>query len=119
MIYLLFILSAVAILSASLFAYEEYCEWLGTKEADIREHIASVAHRFSLIIFGYLFAKYGELIQIPLLVGLYWLMTDGLMNLMKKRNFLAVSSQSGNPFEKWNLVKFSLIIIGALLTILG
>jgi hypothetical protein len=44
-------------------------------------------------------------------------MTDGIMNLMKKRNFFAVSLQSGNPFEKWNLVKFALIIIGIILII--
>ena len=115
MIYLLIIL---AILSASLFAYEETQEWLGTKWGDIREHIASVAHRFSLIVLGYAFTKYGELTQIPLLVGLYWLCTDGIMNLMKKRNFFAVSNQSGNPFEKWNLVKYALIIVGVIVLIL-
>ena len=116
MIYIIFAIT----LSSALFAYEETQEWLGTKWGDIREHVASIFHRASLLLVGYLFLYFGiELITLPFLIGYYWLMTDGLMNLMKKRNFLAVSSQSGNPFEKWNLVKFSLIIIGALLTILG
>lgn len=106
----LLLISAIA--SAFLFAYEEYQEWLGTKEADVKEHIVSVAHRFSLIAFGSLYYTYGTLTDVPLLLGIYWLCTDGFMNLMKKRKFFAVSDQSGNPFEKWNIVKFSLIIIG-------
>jgi hypothetical protein len=111
MIYLIILIC----ISASLFAYEEVQEWLGTKWGDIREHIASVFHRFSLILIGYAYAQIDMIIIVPFLVGIYWLMTDGLMNLMKGRRFFAVSEQSGNPFEKWNIVKFSLIIIGIFL----
>ena len=106
------------IISAYLFAYEEYCEWLGTKEADVKEHIISVAHRFSLIVFGYLFLQSGKLVWIPFLLGIYWLCTDGFMNKLKKRKFFAVSEDSGNPFEKWNVVKISLIILGIILIII-
>lgn len=119
MLVVLSILIIHAIINAWLFAYEEYQEWLGTKEADVKEHIISVAHRFSLISLGYVFAVYGETIQIPFMLGIYWLCTDGFMNLMKKRKFFAVSNESGNPFEKWNVVKFSLIIIGIILIVKG
>lgn len=111
------VLILMVIVSATLFAYEETQEWLGTKWGDIREHLVSVAHRFSLITLGYVFSIYGEIIQIPFLLGIYWLLCDGLMNKMKKRKFFAVSGQSGNPFEKWNKVKFSLIVIGILIII--
>lgn len=111
------ILLISAIASAFLFAYEETQEWLDTKWGDIREHIASIAHRFSLIVFGCLYYAYGTLTDVALLLGIYWLCTDGFMNLMKKRKFFAVSDQSGNPFEKWNIVKFSLIIIGIILIV--
>ena len=114
MIYIIF--AIFYILSFVLFPYEEVQEWLGTKWGDIREHVASMPHRLSLILAGY-FYPFGW-VELPLLLGIYWLMTDGLMNLMKKRNFFAVSNQSGNPFEKWNLVKFSLVIVGAVLIIL-
>ena len=113
MIYLIL----TVILSAFLFAYEEYQEWTLTIIGDIREHWASMPHRASLIAIGYLFAKYGELVWIPLLLGIYWTLTDGIMNLLKRRNFFAVSNQSGNPFEKWNLVKFALIIGGIVLIV--
>lgn len=63
---ILLLISAIA--SAFLFAYEEYQEWLGTKEADVKEHIVSVAHRFSLIVFGILYYAYGTLTDVPLLV---------------------------------------------------
>lgn len=110
------------VLSFVLFAYEEYCEWMEGWDKnelhnwDVREHIISMLHRLSLILAGY-FYPFGW-IELPLLLGVYWLMTDGLMNLMKKRNFFAVSLQSGNPFEKWNVVKFSLVIVGAVLIML-
>ena len=113
---ILLLISAIA--SAFLFAYEETQEWLGTKWGDIREHIASVVHRFSLIVFGYLFLQSGKLVWIPFLLGIYWLCTDGFMNKLKKRKFFAVSEDSGNPFEKWNKVKFSLIILGIILIII-
>ena len=114
--YILILLAVTT--SAFLFAYEEYSEWLGTKEADVREHIISIAHRFSLIVIGYLFPQVGNMVLIPFLLGIYWLGCDGFMNLMKKRKFLAVSSESGNPFEKWNIVKISLIILGIILIII-
>lgn len=56
------------LISAFLFAYEETQEWLGTKWGDIREHIASVFHRLSLIVFGYLCYTYVTLTDVPLLV---------------------------------------------------
>ena len=119
MIYLI----GLTVLSAVLFAYEEYCEWMEQffhdEKWDKIEHWVSIPHRASLIVFGYLFAEFGNMIEIPLLLGLYWLLTDGVMNLFKRRNFFAVSTQSGNPFEKWNLVKFSLIIIGAIIYSIG
>jgi len=107
------------VLSAVLFAYEETQEQIPTKWGDIREHIASVFHRGSLIALGYCFALYGDWLAIPVLLGVYWLLTDGVMNLFKSRNFFAVSSQSGNPFEKWNLAKFILIIIGVVIYSIG
>ena len=115
MIYLI----GLIVLSAVLFAYEEYQEWVGTITGDKIEHWISIPHRASLIVFGYLFAEFGNMIEIPLLLGLYWLLTDGVMNLFKRRNFFAVSTQSGNPFEKWNIVKFSLIIIGIIIYSIG
>jgi len=105
-------LIALILVSAFLFAYEEFCEWMLTADYDRKEHWASIAHRFSLLVFGYAFAKLGEVDEILLYLGLYWLCTDGFMNLLKRRNFFAVSSQSGNPFEKWNIIKFILISIG-------
>lgn len=103
------------LISAFLFAYEETQEWLGTKWGDIREHIVSIFHRASLIVLGYYFSQTANFIAIPFYLGLYWLCTDGFMNLMKKRNFFAVSNQSGNPFERWNIVKIILIVIGIIL----
>lgn len=113
----LYIITLILI-SAILFAYEEYCEWLSTKEADVKEHIISIAHRFSLIVIGYLLSHLTTFIVIPFLLGIYWLCTDGFMNKLKKRKFFAVSEDSGNPFEKWNKVKFSLIVIGIILIII-
>jgi len=106
------ILSVILLVSAFLFAYEEYCEYMLTVDYDRKEHWASIAHRFSLLVFGYAFAKLGEVDEILLYLGLYWLCTDGFMNLLKRRNFFAVSSQSGNPFEKWNIVKYTLLTLG-------
>jgi len=103
------------ILSFILFPYEEVQEWLDTKWGDIREHLASIPHRLCLILTGY-FYPFG-FAELSLLSGVYWIMTDGIMNLMKNRNFFAVSNQSGNPFEKWNVVKLSLIVIGIILII--
>jgi hypothetical protein len=56
------------LISAFLFAYEETQEWLGTKWGDIREHIASIFHRASLIVLGYLCYTEVTLIQLPLLL---------------------------------------------------
>lgn len=58
----------IILISAFLFAYEETQEWLGTKWGDIREHIASIFHRASLIVLGYLCYTDVTLIQLPLLV---------------------------------------------------
>jgi len=100
------------ILSAFIFAYEEFCEWMQTFDYDKKEHLASIGHRISLLVIGYGFAKFGNIIEIPLMLGIYWLCTDGFMNLLKRRSFFSVSLDSGNPFEKWNIVKFLLILIG-------
>ena len=108
---------SLLVTSAILFAYEEYQEGVGTVTGDKIEHWVSIPHRASLVLFGYLFAEFGNMIEIPLLLGLYWLCTDGVMNLFKRRSFFAVSAQSGNPFEKWNLVKFGLIVIGLIFEI--
>ena len=105
----------IILLSAFLFALEEYAEWKITKTWDVIEHVVSIFHRGSLLLLGYTYA-FGWY-EIPFLLGLYWVLTDGLMNLMKKRNFLAVSNYSGNPLEKMNIAKIVLIVIGIVLII--
>lgn len=121
MITAILILLPVFIASAFWFAYEEYCEWMELTDQDNpknkfyydeKEHYASIAQRFSLLVSGYLFAKYGTMIMIPFLLGIYWLCTDGLMNVLKKREFFFISNVTSNPLEKLNVVKFALIILG-------
>ena len=114
MIYLWIILFS---LSASLFAYEEYCEWMENKDPenrklwDKKEHNASFFHRLSLLLVGFLY-PFG-IKEILLCVVIYWMLTDGLMNLLKKRNFFAISEDSGSMIEKYSTwyVKISLLII--------
>ncbi len=121
------IIILVILVSAFLFAYEEYCEWMELTDQenpanmlyyDEKEHYASIAHRFSLIVIGYLISHLTTFIVIPFLLGVYWFCTDGFMNALKKREFFAVSPVTTNPFEKMNVVKFALIIIGFLLWII-
>lgn len=104
------------ILSFILFPAEEYSEWMGTKNWDINEHWISIFQRASIVLAGYYYPW--TLIELPFLISFYWLMCDGLMNKMKKRKFFAVSNESGNPLEKLNSIKFSLIIIGIVLLII-
>ena len=100
------------------FACEEYFEWMeptNHKKYDLLEKIASVFHRSSLIATGYLY-PYGWL-EIPFFVVIYWVMTDGLQNLLKGRNFFAISDSTMNPIEKWStwFVKLVLFILSIIL----
>lgn len=107
-------------LSASLFALEEFCEWregqIKYAAWDIREHWVSMPQRASLFVLGltYPFSIYEGLF----LLGVYWSLTDGIMNRLKGRKFFAVSNESGNPLEKLNLVKFGFLIAGILIIII-
>ena len=73
----------IILLSSFLFALEEYAEWRVTKKWDIIEHIVSIFHRGSLLALGYTYSFGWS--EIPFLLGIYWVLTDGIMNLMKKR----------------------------------
>jgi hypothetical protein len=100
------------------FPYEEYFEWMekhNWKKYDLLEKIASVFHRSSLIATGYLY-PYGWL-EIPFFVVIYWTMTDGLQNLLKGRNFFAISDGTMNPIEKYSTwyVKLIFFIISIII----
>lgn len=123
----LLILIVALTISAFLFAYEEYCEWMELTNQDNpknkfyydeKEHYASIVQRLSLIVFGYLFAEFGTTIMIPFLLGVYWLCTDGIMNMLKDREFFSISNVTSNPLEKLNVVKFALIAVGIILIII-
>ena len=103
------------------FACEEYFEWmheLSHEKYDRLEKIASVFHRTSLLATGY-FYPYGWL-EIPFFLVIYWVMTDGLQNLLKKRNFFAISDSTMNPIEKYSTwqVKLIFFIISIILVFL-
>ena len=102
------------ILSAFLFALEEFSEWrkkmTSPKLWDVREHWFSIPQRASIFLLGLTYPfGYWEAMFV---LGVYWLFTDGLMNKLKGRKFFAVSNESGNPLEKLNVVKHGLLIIG-------
>jgi succinate dehydrogenase/fumarate reductase cytochrome b subunit len=102
------------------FAFEEYFEWMEHKDwkkYDKLEKIASVFHRLSLIATGY-FYPYG-IKEILFFLVIYWVMTDGLQNLLKNRNFFAISDSTMNPIEKWSTwyVKLILFIISILIMV--
>ena len=109
------------LVSASLFAYEEYCEWMENKDPenrklwDKREHNIGFFHRASLLFVGFLYALGTK--EILLCVVIYWILTDGLMNLLKKRNFFAISKDSGSMIEKYSTwyIKISFLIISILI----
>jgi hypothetical protein len=106
------------LIAATSFAYEEVQERIRTKWGDIREHWASIVTRGSHILLGAFFVA-GEidLIQIPLLLGIYWLLTDGIMNVMRKFKYFRVAEQSGDPFRYLLWAKILLIIVGIILVI--
>jgi hypothetical protein len=101
------------------YAYTEYAEWMeqkNQKKWDRTEHISIIFQESSAMLLGITFVL-GDVGYQSILfaLSLMWAGKDGLMNLMKKRNFFAVSNQSGNPFERWNIVKIILIVIGIIL----
>jgi succinate dehydrogenase/fumarate reductase cytochrome b subunit len=108
------------ILSATSFSYEEFFEWMEHKDwkkYDRLEKIASVFHRGSLLATGY-FYPYG-IKEILFFLVIYWLMTDGLQNLLKNRNFFAISDGTRNPIERWSTwyVKLIFFIISILIMV--
>lgn len=113
---LIFILTFL--LSASAFAYEEYCEWmheLNFSKWDFREKIASVCHRLSLLLVGFAY-PYGWK-ELMFFLVIYWTLTDGLQNLLKDRNFFAISDSTMNPIEKFSTwyIKGGLFLISIII----
>lgn len=53
-------------------------------------------------------------IHIPVLYAIHWIMSDGIQNLLKGKNFFYISKTSGNYVEKFGLwyVKVALLLVG-------
>ena len=103
------------------FGIEEFYEWkehedkANWQKYDRLEKIASVFHRGSLLATGY-FYPYG-IKEILFFLVIYATMTDGLQNLLKGRNFFAISDDTMNPIEKYSTwqVKLTFFIISIIL----
>lgn len=116
---LIFIISFL--LSALAFSYEEYSEWMhefGHSKWDFREKIASVFHRTSLLCVGYTY-PYGW-IELPFFLIVYWTLTGIFQNILKDRDYFAISDETANPIEKWSTwqVKLTLFLLSIILIIL-
>ncbi len=64
-------------------------------------------------VYGYLLYSETLWIIIPSLI-VHWILSDGIQNLIKGKNFFYISPTSGNYVEKFGLwyIKLSLLLIG-------